>query len=128
MNLLLDTHALIWSFSNTKNLSPVVAREIKNPANRIFLSVVSVWEMQVKSKIGKMAFDDTLENIVTEQQKVNDFQILPVTLAHALYLENLPLHHQDPFDRLLISQAMVENMTLVSLDRKFPLYPVNLLW
>ncbi len=84
--------------------------------------------MQVKIKIGKMAFDDTLENIITEQQTVNDFQILPVTLAHALYLENLPLHHQDPFNRLLISQAMVENMTLVSLGRRFPLYPVNLLW
>ncbi len=81
MNLLLDTHALIWSFSNTKNLSPVVAREIKNPANRIFLSVVSVWEMQVKIKLGQMVFDDTLENIINEQQTVNDMQILPVQLA-----------------------------------------------
>ena len=128
MNLLSDTHAFIWSFSNTKRLSPTVAKEFKNPTNQIFLSVASIWEMQIKIKLGKMIFNDTLENIVAEQQTVNNIQILPVYLSHALYLENLPLHHKDPFDRLLISQAIVENMTLVTADPEFAKYQVNLLW
>ena len=128
MNLLSDTHAFIWSFSNTKKLSATVIKEFKNPANQIFLSVASVWEMQIKIKLGKMVFNDTLENIITEQQTVNNVQILPVNLSHALYLENLPLHHKDPFDRLLISQAIVENMTLVSADGNIAKYQANLLW
>ena len=128
MNLLSDTHTFIWSFSNTKKLSPIVAEELKNPANQVFLSVASVWEMQIKIKLEKMIFNDTLENIINEQQTVNNIQILPVALSHALYLENLPLHHKDPFDRLLISQAIVENMNLVSADPEFVKYQVNLLW
>ena len=128
MNLLADTHAFIWTFSNTKMLSTIATQEFKNPANQVFLSVASVWEMQIKIKLGKMVFNDTLENIISEQQTVNNIQILPIQLSHTLYLENLPLHHKDPFDRLLISQAIVENMTLVSADTKFPKYQVNLLW
>jgi len=128
MRLLLDTHTFIWSFSKTRKLSPAAARELQNSANEIFASVASVWEMQIKIKLGKMIFNDTLENIITEQQQINRIQILPVNLAHALYLENLPPHHKDPFDRLLISQAIIENMTLVSADADFAKYQVNLLW
>ncbi len=128
MNLLSDTHAFIWSFSNTKKLSRTVAEAFKNPDNQIFLSVASVWEMQIKIKLDKMIFDDTLENIIIEQQNINSIQILPVRLSHALYLENLPLHHKDPFDRLLISQAIVENMILITADPEFSKYQVNLLW
>ncbi len=102
MNLLSDTHTFIWTFSNTKKLSLTATREFKNPANQVFLSVASIWEMQIKIKLGKMIFNDTLENIINEQKTVNNIQILPVELSHALYLENLPLHHKDPFDRLLI--------------------------
>lgn len=128
MKLLSDTHSFIWSFSNTKKLSPTAAQTFKNPANQIFLSVASIWEMQIKIALGKMVFNDTLENILSEQQTVNGIQILPVQLSHALYLENLPPHHKDPFDRLLISQAIVENMTLVSADSNFSKYQINLLW
>ncbi len=128
MNLLSDTHTFIWSFSNTKKLSAVAAKEFKNSAHQIFLSVASVWEMQIKIKLNKMIFNDTLENIIAEQKTVNNIQILPVKLSHALYLENLPLYHKDPFDRLLISQAIVENMTLMTADSDFGKYQVKLLW
>jgi PIN domain nuclease of toxin-antitoxin system len=128
MKLLSDTHTFIWSFSNIKKLSPTVAHELQNPANEVFVSVASIWEMQIKIKLGKMIFNDTLENIIVEQRRVNQIQILPVQLSHALYLENLLPHHKDPFDRLLISQAIVENMTLVSADADFAKYQVNLLW
>lgn len=109
-------------------LSLNVASEIINPANQIFLSVVTVWELQIKIAIGKFKFSDTLKNDILQEQQANNLQILPVNLAHASYLENLPLHHKDPFDRLLISQAIVENMTLVSADTNFANYQANLLW
>jgi len=126
MKLLSDTHTFIWSFSNTKKLSSTAAHELQNPANEVFVSVASIWEMQIKIKLGKMIFNDTLENIVIEQQQINRIRILPVHLSYALYLENLPPHHKDPFDRLLISQAIVENMNLLDADADFVKCQVNL--
>lgn len=128
MNLLLDSHAFIWMRQEAHKLSVKVAYEILNPANQIYLSVASVWELQIKIKLGKFSFSDTLENVIAEERQTNALQILPVQLSHALYLENLPPHHKDPFDRLLISQASVENLTLVSADANFAKYQVNLLW
>lgn len=128
MNLLLDSHAFVWMHEEPHKLSINAAHEILNPANQIFLSVATAWELQIKIALGKFGFSDTLENVVRQEQQTNNLQILPVELAHALYLENLPLHHKDPFDRLLISQAIVENMTLVSADANLAKYQMNLLW
>lgn len=128
MNLLLDSHAFVWMHEEPHKLSVKVAYEILNPANQIFLSVASVWELQIKIALGKFSFTDALENVIIQEQQINKLQILPVNLPHALYLENLPLHHKDPFDRLLISQAIVEIMTLVSSDANFVKYQANLLW
>ena len=128
MKLLLDSHAFVWMHEEPHKLSVNVVSEILNPANQIFLSVVTAWEIQIKIAIKKFSFSDTLEKVILQEQQTNKIQILPIQLSHALYLENLPLHHKDPFDRLLISQAIVENMTLVSADTKFPKYQVNLLW
>jgi PIN domain nuclease of toxin-antitoxin system len=109
-------------------LSANASVEVLVPENQLFLSVASVWELQIKIKLGKFSFSDPLEEVIAEQQKINGLEILPVQLSHALFLENLPLHHKDPFDRLLISQAIVENMTLVSGDADFVNYEVKLLW
>ncbi|MDQ3750537.1 MAG: type II toxin-antitoxin system VapC family toxin [Acidobacteriota bacterium] len=128
MNLLLDSHAFVWMHEEPHRLSVKVAYEILNPANKIFLSVASAWELQIKIGIGKFSFSDTLKNVIAKERRANNLQILPANLAHTLYLENLPLHHKDPFDRLLISQAIVESMTLVSADTGFAKYQVNLLW
>jgi len=128
MNLLLDSHTFVWTHEEPRKLSQNAAAAIKNSGNNLFLSAASVWELQIKIQIGKFKFKDSLEDIVAEQQLINGLQILPINLAHALYLKNLPLHHKDPFDRLLIAQAFVENLTLVSADPKFSAYQVNLLW
>ena len=128
MKLLLDSHTFIWMHEEAHKLSVKAAFEILNPANQIFLSVASVWELQIKIGIGKFSFSDTLENVIFREQQTNNLQLLPVELSHALNLKNLPPHHKDPFDRLLISQAIVENMTLVSADANFAKYQVNLLW
>jgi len=90
--------------------------------------MASLWELQIKIQINKFQFTDPLEIVVNEQIKINGFQLLPVTFAHVLELEKLPFHHKDPFDRLLIAQAIAENMILVSSDKIFSAYPVNLLW
>lgn len=119
---MLDSHAFVWMHEEPHKLSVKIAREILNPANRIFLSVASVWELQIKIRLGKFSFSDTLENVIDKERQRNNLQILPVELSHALYLENLPPHHKDPFDRLLISQAIVENMILVSADADFANY------
>ncbi len=128
MNLLLDSHGFVWMHEEPYKLSVKVANEILNPANRIFLSVASVWELQIKIALGKFSFSDTLENVINEERQTNNLQFLPINLSHALYLENLPPHHKDPFDRLLISQAIVENMTLVSADANFGKYQISMLW
>ena len=99
MNLLFDSHVFIWSYDEQHKLSQTALLTISNPANILFLSVVSAWEIQIKIMLGKFKLQDPLAVVITEQQKINGLQILPIELSHALYLENLPLHHKDPFDR-----------------------------
>lgn len=127
MRLLLDTHVFIWSFSNPKRLKVDVARELKSSLNDLFVSVASIWEIQIKLKLGKMKLDASLQTIVYEQEN-NGIQILNIDQRHALFIENLPLYHKDPFDRMLISQAMVEDMTIVTVDKRFSDYDVKVLW
>ena len=128
MKLLLDSHTFKWWRDEPNKLSPTAFAEISNPNNDVFLSVVTAWELQIKIALNKFTIKDGLQKAIKDEQQNNGFQILPVNLSHALYLENLPLHHKDPFDRLLISQAIVENMTLVSADANFGDYQLNLLW
>lgn len=128
MKLLLDSHTFKWWRDEPNKISAVAFTKISDPNNDVFLSVVTVWELQIKIALNKFSVKGGLENAVKGEQLNNNFQILPIQLSHALYLENLPLHHKDPFDRLLISQANVENMILVSADVNFAKYQVNLLW
>lgn len=94
----------------------------------MILSVVTVWEMQIKSQLGKLKFDFPLDELVENQQRINGIQILPVKLGHVLKLNELPLHHKDPFDRLLIAQAKMEDAVLLSTDAIFVEYSVELVW
>ena len=128
MNLLLDTHTFIWWYDEQHKLSPPALAEISRPANTVFLSVASLWELQIKISLGRFKFADPLETVVHEQITTNGILLLPVAFPHVLALDNLPSHHKDPFDRLLIAQAIAENLTLASADRKFSAYTVNLLW
>ncbi|MBI1928018.1 type II toxin-antitoxin system VapC family toxin [Candidatus Poribacteria bacterium] len=128
MKLLLDTHAFIWWVNAPGKLPKRVLTSLENPDNSLILSVVSVWEMQIKPQLGKLKLDIPLRTLIENQRATNDLQILPVELAHIWALEGLPLHHKDPFDRLLIAQAMVEDAFLVSQDEALSDYPVKLLW
>lgn len=128
MKLLLDTHAFIWWDSAPNKLSPQILTLCQDQANEIILSVASVWEMQIKSQLGKLQLKLPLEEIIKGQQQTNNIQVLPITLTHTLALDGLPMHHKDPFDRLLIAQANVEAAVLVSRDKVFQQYSVKLLW
>ena len=92
------------------------------------MSLVSVWEIQIKVQLGKLNLDISLSEIVKDQTKINDVQILPLKLSHIWTLDTLPYYHKDPFDRLLISQSKIENLTIVTLDTEFPAYNAKILW
>ncbi|MBU4397702.1 MAG: type II toxin-antitoxin system VapC family toxin, partial [Planctomycetes bacterium] len=94
----------------------------------LYLSVASVWEMQIKSQLGKLKLNTPLDELVRRQQEVNGVELLPVLLDHVLTLRDLPSHHRDPFDRLLIAQTVVENATLVTHDPLVAKYPVRVVF
>jgi len=127
MKLLLDTHVFIWWASAPERLSATILAALEDENNDLLLSVASVWEMQIKSQLGKLKLNASLGDVIDNQQSTNDVQPLSVELTHVLRLNDLPLHHKDPFDRLLMAQGIVEEATLVSMDSRFSTYSIQLL-
>ena len=127
MKLLLDTHIFIWWADQPEKLSTAALSALEDEANELLLSVASVWEMQIKIQLGKLKLSLPLKELIKSQQETNELTVLPVELTHVLALDALPLHHKDPFDRLLIAQSTEEDLTLVSADSQFSAYPAKLL-
>ena len=125
MKLLLDTHIFIWWDSEPAKLSGSVFALCTDSAHELVVSVASLWEIQIKRQLGKLNLRLPLGEIVAHQQETNGVTILSVTQAHVLALEQLPALHKDPFDRLLVAQALVEGATLVSADPVLKSYPVE---
>lgn len=120
MRLLLDTHALLWWLSADPTLSPTATEAIADGTNTVFVSAASAWEMAIKRSLGKLTYPDEL----AEALAACGFQTLPISLAHALAAGALPRHHDDPFDRILIAQAQIEGLLLVTRDERIRRYPV----
>lgn len=127
MKLLLDTHIFLWWDSEPTKLSNNVLTALTDPRNSLFLSVVSVWEMQIKKDIGKLSLRIGLADMLIEQETKNQIKILPIEAKHIFGLETMPQHHKDPFDRLIIAQAIVEDLTVISNDGIFSSYGIKLL-
>lgn len=127
MKIMLDTHAFLWWDSEPEKLSKNALELCQNSENTMFLSAASVWEMQIKIQLGKLRIDLPLSDLI-HQQEENGIEILPVRVSHVLEINNLPSHHKDPFDRLLIAQARVEEMVFISADPIVAQYPVNAIW
>ena len=127
MKLLLDTHIFIWWTDQPEKLSPSALSALEDEANELLLSVASVWEMQIKTQLGKLKLRLPLKVLVENQQETNDLTVSPVALTHVLALDALPFHHKDPFDRLLIAQSIAEGLTIVTADSQFSAYSVKLL-
>ncbi|AFY84680.1 type II toxin-antitoxin system VapC family toxin [Oscillatoria acuminata] len=127
MKVLLDTHTFIWWDSQPEQLSSDMVEFLTKPDTEKFVSVISLWEIQIKSQLGKLTLNQPLENIYQSQSQ-NFISFLGVTPSHIFKVGVLPFHHKDPFDRLLIAQAMTEGLTIVTRDKIFNLYEVPLLW
>ncbi len=127
MKLLLDTHTFIWWDSDPSKLSKRALELLLNPENTRLVSVVSLWEIQIKTQLGKLTVNQPLANIINDQQK-NGIEFIGVQVSHILVLQELPLYHKDPFDRLLIAQAKSENAILVSCDPVFSNYTIDIEW
>jgi PIN domain nuclease of toxin-antitoxin system len=128
MRLPLDTHTFLWLDGSPERLSPDALAACEDPTNQLYLSVVSAWEIQIKHQIQRLQLDVPLAEMIQGQQAANDLRILSVELHHVYTLRHLPLHHHDPFDRLLIAQAKAEQMRLVSADGQFAPYLVDVIW
>jgi PIN domain nuclease of toxin-antitoxin system len=124
---LLDTHTAIWYFTGDALLSPTAKRIINDRTNRIYLSVVSAWELSIKINIGKLRFPGNAAGFISNAQAY-DITIVPIETAHLSVLEGLPLLHRDPFDRLLATTAIYEQMTFISADKNIAQYNVPLIW
>lgn len=129
MNYLLDTSPYIWLIDNDARLSAMARSVIEDGDSQIYLSVVSFWEIVIKRSLGKLDFDPTLAQMYQDIETL-DITLLPIAQQHLETLETLDYHsgHKDPFDRLLISQALADNLSLISGDGKFPAYSVDLVW
>jgi PIN domain nuclease of toxin-antitoxin system len=127
-SLLLDTQALLWFFWDDPRLSTPAKGLIEDPANRKLASVASCWEVAIKVSIGKLDLGESSRSFLPREIARNNFELLPISLIHATMVEGLPLHHRDPFDRLLIAQAMAEGISLVSNDAMFDVYGVSRSW
>ena len=129
MNILLDTHVFIWLDTQPEKLSKTAFDLCRDESNQMYLSMASIWEMQIKNQLGKLSFDVSIAEMVLIQQQDNELQILEIQLEHIYRLSDLSKHHNDPFDRLLLSQSLEKNMPIISADTKFEQYDdVTVLW
>jgi PIN domain nuclease of toxin-antitoxin system len=128
MNILLDTHAFLWLRNAPEKIPEKVLAAYYDINNDIFLSVVSIWEMQIKHQLGKLDLALPLRTLIEEQRINNGLQILPIETHHIFALADLPSYHKDPFDRLLLIQSKLENLNLASADTVFCHYDINLFW
>jgi PIN domain nuclease of toxin-antitoxin system len=128
VRLLLDTHAFLWFILAAPKLSATALGLITDPANQQHISPASYWEIAIKIRLGKYSLPGAFEPFMRQQILKNNCDVLHITVAHAAVLTTLPMHHRDPFDRLLVAQAMIEGIPLVSGDPVLDGYPITRLW
>ena len=125
---LLDTHAFLSFMVDDSRLSATARKIFIDPDNNLYLSIASVWEMAIKSGLEKLKLPLPIDQYIASRTKNHDIVLLDLTVEHIAVVENLPYHHKDPFDRLLISQCISEKLPILSSDRMFSAYPVQIVW
>ncbi len=128
MRVLLDTHAFLWLVTNDERLSEAAKSAFLDTGNSLFLSIASAWEMAIKVSLGKLTLSQPLEYLLPDQLGENGIGLLDIKLEHVLKLANLTFHHRDPFDRLLVAQAVSEGLPLLSADVAMDAYPITRIW
>jgi PIN domain nuclease of toxin-antitoxin system len=127
VRLLIDTHILLWTANADARLEQTAIDLIEDPETELLLSMASIWEMAIKINLGKLQLGKPLNDFMEETTRLYNVELLPIQLEHLIPIESLPQYHRDPFDRLLIAQAMVENIPILSQDTAFHQYPIQLL-
>jgi PIN domain nuclease of toxin-antitoxin system len=128
MRLLLDTHSFLWFVEGDSRFSRAARRIVEDESNIVFLSIGSLWEIAIKISIGKLTLDLPFEVLIPQQLIVDRITVLQIAVSHTIQVSKLPLHHRDPFDRLLVAQAMVEELPIVSADASLDAYGITRLW
>ena len=128
MRHLLDTHTFLWWLMDDHRLSPTARQIIAAPEHTILFSAASAWELAIKVQLGRLRLPDDLEAFIAAQLTANSFTVLPISVQHALHVRTLPALHRDPFDRLLVAQALLEDVPLLSADALVSQYPVRIVW
>jgi len=127
MRALLDTHAFLWAISDDKRLSRQAQKLFVGPSD-LFLSMASIWEIVIKAQIGRLKLPSPVGPYIVKKMVENRVGTLPITLDHVFAVESLPMHHRDPFDRMLIAQSLQEKLPLVTADPVFEKYPIRVIW
>lgn len=128
MRVLLDTHVFMWWINDDARLSEAARELLSDGGNELLFSVASGWEMATKIGLGKLTVTGNLGSFLSERLTENAMEVLPVSLSHAVGVTELPHHHRDPFDRLLMAQASVEGIPLLTADPHLSQYPVEVIW
>lgn len=128
MRLLLDTHVFIWLNSEPQRLSAGFRQLCQSGEHEFFLSMASPWEMQIKQQLGKLSLQVPLDELIGKNVEQNAIRLLGIDFKHICHLASLPLHHNDPFDRIILAQALTEDLTIVTADRAFSAYEASLFW
>ncbi|TSA59815.1 MAG: type II toxin-antitoxin system VapC family toxin [Sediminibacterium sp.] len=128
MKVLIDTHVFIWLDTQPEKLSKVAIEICQDTNNQLYLSMASIWEMQIKVQLGKLNLNVPLAEMVMVQKQENDLNIIGIELEHIYQLQKLPFFHNDPFDRIIMAQSIIEEMPIVSVDENFKKYDIAVLW
>jgi PIN domain nuclease of toxin-antitoxin system len=128
MNLLLDTHALLWFLAGSTQLSDQALQCLQNPQHSVFVSSATLWEISIKDALGKLTLPQPFGQLFPSRLEASRFLLLPILIPHLEINRQLPFHHRDPFDRLLIAQALAEDLTIISCDAEFSAYGVKVWW
>ena len=128
MDILLDTQIILWLLSGDSRLSKQACSVFLEPANNLYFSMAGYWEIAIKISIGKLELADRWPVIIDRELRNNFIKFLPITQKHCNYLTELPFHHRDPFDRIIIAQTKTEQMTLLSADHQLKKYDIEIIW
>lgn len=127
MRYIVDTHAFIWYAVGDERLNPKAIRILESDSEK-FISIASIWEMAIKVNLGHLEFKTSFNEIISKQIDLLNYRILNIDLEHLFKVSTLELHHRDPFDRLIVSQAIVEKIPIISVDEKFDAYGIERIW
>jgi PIN domain nuclease of toxin-antitoxin system len=128
MRALLDTHVFLWWITDAPQLPPSIRELIADGGNELFLSAASCWEIAIKAGLGKITLPGHPDRFISDQMVSNAVQALPIEASHALHVFHLPPYHRDPFDRIIIAQAQLESMPIITSDPLFPKYKIKTIW